>query len=83
LEYFFLVVNGSHQVIRTPSHTVYEEGDDDLMDNQFVVDRSALLQVYSELGIPDKEDSAIIDEWVDVVPTPPGDQSFWFTCRYL
>jgi hypothetical protein len=63
LEYFFLIVNGDRQVVRSGSYIAREAvGDEEAVADQAAADPSSFLLVQSELGPIEREGTAILDD---------------------
>jgi len=75
LEYFFLIVNGSSQVIRSTPYVTKEVGNNVEPREQLPV-VSSIMYVYSELGDIEKDDTSIIDGQVELVTTQYPDQLY-------
>ncbi len=69
LEYFFLIVNGKRQVIRSISYFANQAESESLAEWQIDIDASAPLQVYSELETVQIEDTALADTSAHLVTT--------------
>jgi len=65
LEYFFLIVNGERQVVRSGSYIAREAGGgEDPVPEQAAADPSSFLLVQSELGPIERDETAILDDRV-------------------
>ena len=66
LEYFFLIVNGRSQVIRSSSYTTKEADNNVAVNRPLAVVPSTILYVWSELEEIEKDDTGIVDGLVDL-----------------
>ena len=69
VEYFFLVVNGSGQVIRSTPYLIPESGTVVAIGEQIAAPASGQLEVFSELGDSRIENTSIIDPMVLLMMT--------------
>lgn len=76
LEYFFLIVNGSSQVIRSAPYYAKEVGSAAVPQGQATTDPATILYVHSELEKIEKDDTGIFDDEVVLSPTTDLNQLY-------
>ena len=74
LEYFFLIVNGSGQVIRSTPYVITEADRNTTTDELTAAVSSDVLDVYSELGDSEIENTSICDNRISLMPTQHSHQ---------
>lgn len=76
LEYFFLIVNGRNQVIRSTPYVVEEVNDNVDPQEQATEVSTTILYVFSELGDVGKGDTGIVDDQINLAPTQDLNQLY-------
>ncbi len=73
VEYFFLIVNGSGQLIRSTPYLTSEAG---TTEQQPAAVSSGVLNIYSELGDTEIGNTSIIDTQIHLMATPHSNQLY-------
>lgn len=76
VEYFFLIVNGDGQIIRSTPYVTSESDGRLTSDMQITAVSSGVLDIYSELGDTEIENTSIVDNQINLMATLHSNQLY-------